>query len=173
VLYEKLNRVSAFVASMARGFSALLPKQLIEPYPYPCVVKQQYSFAGCGVQIAQSADDLPIAYACVQEPIYGGVEYVEHAVVLAGVVRARVRFRVQLAGDLVVKQGRLVGEEVASDPFLDPVFAQLGYTGFACANFKLVDRQPKIFEINPRMGGSLVFSDRLGDMLDCVRGLFA
>jgi len=40
------------------------------------------------------------------------------------------------------------------------IFTKLNYTGFACADFKLYDDNLKIFEINPRLGGTII-NDRL------------
>jgi hypothetical protein len=171
-LYEMLDCVASFVAFMERGFPSMIPKRLTEPFFYPCVVKQPRSLAGSGVRVAWRVADLPKTFACVQEPIYGRDEYVEHVVVCAGAVKARVRFAVRLGGDLIIKRGLLAGEEITADGVLDPIFKRLDYTGFACVNFKLIDGAPKIFEINPRMGGSLVFSNRLSFMLECVRDLF-
>ena len=36
------------------------------------------------------------------------------------------------------------------------ILGKLDYEGAACFNYKLADDAPRIFEINPRFGGSLV-----------------
>ena len=45
------------------------------------------------------------------------------------------------------------------DPVFDAIFAKilaaLEFEGVGCFNFKIIDEQPVIFELNPRYGGSL------------------
>ena len=41
-------------------------------------------------------------------------------------------------------------------PIFCKIFQLLKYTGFACIDFKIIDDNIKIFEINPRLGGTLV-----------------
>ena len=38
------------------------------------------------------------------------------------------------------------------------IFAKLNYSGFACVDFTIYNGKISIFEINPRIGGSLVFN---------------
>jgi predicted ATP-grasp superfamily ATP-dependent carboligase len=40
-------------------------------------------------------------------------------------------------------------------PF-EKIFTKLKYTGFACIDFKMINSKIKIFEINPRLGGTIV-----------------
>jgi biotin carboxylase len=40
-------------------------------------------------------------------------------------------------------------------PFL-PLFEAMKYTGPLCLNFKYTNQGPKLFEMNPRFGGTLI-----------------
>jgi predicted ATP-grasp superfamily ATP-dependent carboligase len=41
------------------------------------------------------------------------------------------------------------------DTVLADVVSGVGYDGFGCINYKLVDDTPQVFEVNPRVGGSM------------------
>ncbi len=45
-----------------------------------------------------------------------------------------------------------------NDSIFDNIFKKLNYNGFATADFTISDNIIKIFEINPRPGGSLVLN---------------
>uniref|UniRef100_A0A6C0LDU4 ATP-grasp domain-containing protein n=1 Tax=viral metagenome TaxID=1070528 RepID=A0A6C0LDU4_9ZZZZ len=51
--------------------------------------------------------------------------------------------------------------------FLKPTL----FTGICCFDFKIKDRNLKVFEINPRLGGSLTLEENAKDLTDIVRKL--
>jgi hypothetical protein len=42
-------------------------------------------------------------------------------------------------------------------PLFEEVLRTMRYEGFSCFNYKLVNGQPRLFEVNPRFGGSLTY----------------
>lgn len=68
-------------------------------------------------------------------------------------------------------------EMVATDLQHAELFAEilneLCFRGFCCFNYKLIDGQPKIFELNPRLGGSahLRINEMLEAMVDHLDGV--
>ena len=59
-----------------------------------------------------------------------------------------------------IKCGPITNYTIFTDIYDDSIFhilfKETFYSGFACADFILVDNKPIIFEINPRVGGSLI-----------------
>jgi predicted ATP-grasp superfamily ATP-dependent carboligase len=102
------------------------------------------------------------------EAIRGRYEYVQHSAWIDGDPIVVVTGRQDMGDDLVIKRGSVTYER-CDDVDFGAIFRALKYTGFACVDFKIKDGQPKIFEINPRLGGSLV----LGPDLDPVMGAVA
>jgi predicted ATP-grasp superfamily ATP-dependent carboligase len=65
---------------------------------------------------------------------------------------------------------KIVSVELA--PHLETIFASVikafNYSGPACINFKIHDGVPKIFEIYPRMGGSLMMTHTEPYLIDVL-----
>ena len=50
--------------------------------------------------------------------------------------------------------------EVNHDKFLNDfenILSLMNYQGICCFNYKILDGKPKIFEINPRFGGTMPY----------------
>jgi len=134
---------------------------------YPCILKEcRISSGGKAVHLIESDSQLRIAIGTLtmlgirfvlQEAIRKTEEYVCHSMVKNGIHLKSIIFKVNLPNELHIKSGSMGGELTCLDvsPIYE-VYRVLHYTGFACVNFKMTDTGIKIFEINPRMGGSLV-----------------
>lgn len=163
----------------AAGFAHLVPKRMIHERTFPLVLKEDRISSG-GEAVHLIADDAELdrvtdrlRYAGIAwlltEPVYGMTEFVAHQLVLAGCVVHSIVFAVQLSHPLQIKRGSM-GGTVTTAVDLSPlasVYRALDYTGFACVNFKArADGSIAIFEINPRLGGSLVVDpSALADMM--------
>lgn len=49
-----------------------------------------------------------------------------------------------------------IKQNMQNDNIFNKIFKKLDYSGFACANFIINSNKILIFEINPRIGGSLI-----------------
>lgn len=143
-----LEHYPSFLAFMEERFPGWTPARV----PLGEIARCERSYAGSGVFIGNRRR----ADAWIRlEAIRGRVELVQHVACKAGRVIAKVTGAMDAGGELVIKRGAWPYVRT-TDVDLDRVFAALDYTGFACVNLKMVGDQPKIFEINPRLGGSLV-----------------
>lgn len=135
-------------------------QEKIYDYPqYPCVYKPVIARGGEGTYIANSAEDIKreIRDEIIEEYIDSPTEYVSHFSSIDGNIIYSVTFKTDYEG-LHIKKGDIKNYTIENrnDEIFNIIFAELKYTGFACANFKIKDGQIKIFEINPRLGGSIL-----------------
>lgn len=136
--------------------------------PYPYVWKKRQGAWGRETLIIRSAEDErdldltdPDWFATVL--IIGDAEYAAHVLRADG--------RIWYAGTCAYAMPRADGVRGAHEPPLRWAYARgcefmrlfagileaLEYEGTACFNYKLVDGGPRLFEINPRFGASLVY----------------
>lgn len=168
-----------------RGLDSLVPARLDRGLRYPCVLKRARAgtgfSAGEGVHLLRSEDDTRAFLSdhggepyLAQEFIDGGESYVAHAVSRAGVIVKMLVFRVELPEGDPIKRGALPSSRVDVRPedwlAIKGILATARYTGFSCTNFKRgAAGEPRIFEVNPRMGASLVLdNDAMSEMLAAV-----
>lgn len=99
----------------------------------------------------------------LQRAVIGQTEYVGNFLVQAGVIKAVLYYREDTHSPLYIKHGRMSRPQCveahameASTEVFRQIFESLEFTGLACADFKLdEDGELQIFEINPRLGGTL------------------
>jgi predicted ATP-grasp superfamily ATP-dependent carboligase len=64
----------------------------------------------------------------------------------------------------LIKKGKIIDyqitEELSDDLIFNLIFDNLKYSGFACIDFTIKNNNIFIFEINPRPGGSLIYSPK-------------
>jgi hypothetical protein len=91
----------------------------------------------------------------------GEVEFATHILRAGGQIRYASTFAFKMAGPSLVlgkHQEPLSTRFIpgcAHLPLFSQILALLAYEGTACFDYKVVDGQPLVFEINPRYGGSL------------------
>ena len=149
-----------FTEFMPQIYLAQIGEQLTVHHPieYPCIIKPTVGRGGVGIKIINSADELTELDQdyLIEEYIKGEDEYVTHYEVQQGKIIWAITFT-RAYPEMNIKKGSIADFKVIKvkkEPF-DRIFRAMNYTGFACANYK---KTPciKIFEINPRIGGSLV-----------------
>ena len=151
-----LEHYPSFLDFMEARFPGWTPRRVSDGEIY----RREKSLGGDGVSVG------PVAGATIQiEAIRGRIEHVLHGAYLAGEPIATITGTIDLGDDLVIKRGAIGYERCADIAELDQVFRVIGYTGFACVNFKMHDGVPKIFEINPRLGGSLVLGPDFDELM--------
>lgn len=160
----------------ACGFARYLPAWG-DGLDYPYLLKKNVGEWGVGIHIIDGAEtevahrrQLESGDYLKQQYIDGRTEYTTHLLMVArrNVFMRSVEFG--FAQPLHVKGKRfqhasqvLVDHRRYSRLFED-VMNTLGFQGFCCFNYKLVDGVPKIFEVNPRYGASMTLF--LADAID-------
>jgi hypothetical protein len=93
------------------------------------------------------------------EILYSKFEYATHLVFGNGQILASLCIIYEFATETGVKgTDTLVSKKVTHDPFLNQwqeLLRDFDYSGICCVNYKIIDKIPRLMEINPRFGGSL------------------
>ncbi|OQX30644.1 MAG: hypothetical protein B0D96_11350 [Candidatus Sedimenticola endophacoides] len=158
------------------GFDDLRPGDpLMGRYPY--VAKRRHGVSGDGVVIVtcraqekELADFLSREDVFTQRFLADRFEYAAHFVIYQGrlVFQQTVRHEMPVGGLVKGEAARTRrSRPVGPDPFVGrfmAFFEAIGYEGSACVDYKIEDGLPRIMEINPRIGGSLLRS--INDYLD-------
>lgn len=131
---------------------------------FPCIFKLKQTNGGKGSFVIKSNKDLVQTIQeqnyIIQEYIDSPIEYSAHFYVVKGHIKHSIFYMMTNNDKNYIQCGRLLAYDklqngICLDIF-ERIFTKLNYTGFACIDFKLVNDIPKIFEINPRLGGTLV-----------------
>ncbi len=147
-----------------------------KPIKYPAVFKPTVGLAGAGVKILNEEADLPEGQTnyIVQEYIEGSKEYVGNYVFYRGELLFSQVMSQVYEGDRHIKHGKMLNNEIVHDfdhQQFSRIFSLLKYTGPMCIDFKLIDSKVKIFEINPRFGGTIV-CNYMTDVVQALRSQY-
>jgi predicted ATP-grasp superfamily ATP-dependent carboligase len=159
-----------------------IPKTYIEPLNSRelVIVKPPCGGNSCGVYLSMLNKVEPDIWCThiIQEYIYGDTEYAGYFAVNKGkIIRsfAYSRYygnRIYIKGDSQddTTQTKVDIERKYLDIF-EKFFMPVEFTGTCCADFKIDDGNLKIFEINPRIGGSLSYPENINDAANIVTEL--
>lgn len=153
-------------AMLAASFGQYLP-EIADALPFPYVLKKRNDAWGVNTHIIASHDDelrhagqLRDADYFRQAMIPGRREYATHLLMRDGRVAAAITMEYTYAHDLHKKcreqlpHYTRLRRSTHLGLFRD-MLTVIGFEGLCCVNYKLHQGQPRIFEINPRFGGSL------------------
>lgn len=158
-----------------RGFGAYLPRNL-ETIEFPCIMKRSEDCWGEHTFLIQCRDDIRHAEEklgaddfIVQEYIHGNHEFASHILSNRGELIWISTNRYSHEKEYYRKgihEAPILTELVETDPLALGVFKGLlksfSYSGFCCFDYKIThDGELRIFEMNPRMGGSLAMHREL------------
>lgn len=177
-VYDTLNIKCEFVKFMTQFFPKNTPALIyyrrgtssyLNPRYYykknrKMIVKPNVGCAGYRISIIHSlknidpnlSNDLVVTEYIDHTKFYSG-----HFLVKSGQIYNHVYFCTDIKLGTLVK-GRIENYislkklETSDETIFEKIFKKLNYSGIACANFTIVNGVIKIFEINPRIGGSLV-----------------
>jgi hypothetical protein len=149
------------------GFAEFAPEIYMNVVQYPFIYKKRSDIAGKNSHIiatpdaraALEAEIAPDDYF-MQECVGGRTEYTTHFLAVDGRPSFDSTLEFIFERDAYVRGIRCEPLETRKieTPSVDlfrRILKALNYTGTACFNYKIADGAPKIFELNPRAGGSL------------------
>lgn len=150
-----------------RGWESCLPERFSPggEMRFPLIVKPRIASGGKGSRIVFSAEELtPDDEALLaEEYIPGGEEYATNILFVNGEAVAHASYRkkaktsVYILGQGESDQKHIVSEpcETPFLPFFETVLRAADFCGICCVDYKVRNGEPKIFEINARLGFTL------------------
>lgn len=130
------------------------------------IIKPNYSYGGKGIQILDNKKLRTPKNHVVSEYIYHNITIVGHFLIMNGKIIMKTYYHCHCDNSNYIKKGRIQNYKSFDEPkdFNDEIFYtifdDLHYSGFACIDFTLNnENSPILFEINPRMGGSLIYNE--------------
>ena len=126
------------------------------------ISKKNVSCGGIGVFIVNSVDT-KLKDVIISEYVEHTIYYSGHFLILNGKILEKIYFSSSYKNDSGIIRGNIIEYTIQSELILDDsvfnnIFTELPYSGFACVDFTIENNKIIIFEINPRLGGSLSFN---------------
>jgi len=151
---------------LASGFGDLIPNVTDAP-SFPYILKKRIDEFGSRSRIIHDTKEEKIFQKFIasddyytQEYIAGKDEFTTHILMVGGKIKFHATLQFTFAKALFVKgvgckasNGKVV-ESSYIDAF-ESILNALHFEGLCCFNYKFLQGQMKIFEVNPRYGGSL------------------
>jgi glutathione synthase/RimK-type ligase-like ATP-grasp enzyme len=166
------NKIKFREFMIMNGFDDMIPityqinKKVFHPIIFPCIFKLAKTYSGMGSHICETQDKLQTcqeshkeAEYFIQEFIHDSNEYGAHLYIDCGNIKWGVCYKTIHPSDLFIQKGKMLKYDKVNNfdfSIFEKIFIKLNYTGFVCIDFKIVDNNIKIFEINPRLGGTIV-----------------
>ncbi|HYM85677.1 MAG TPA: ATP-grasp domain-containing protein, partial [Pseudoxanthomonas sp.] len=158
----------AFARRISRaGFGCFLPRAG-DGLPHPYLLKKRIGEWGMGIHLINDADDesmhedrLGSNDYLKQEYVHGQQEYTTHMLMSRGRNAFMRTLEFTFAESFFVKGKSFspVSQACVDHSRFSRLFEDIlncvGFQGFCCFNYKLMEGQPRIFEVNPRYGASL------------------
>ena len=158
----RLNR-----ALIDNGFGIHVP-DMSGDMPYPYVLKKRRDEWAVNSHVISGATQERIHSELLDDPDYfrqkfvpGKCEYTTHILMRDRKIVSALTMKFVFKDDLYAKGRECVAtySKICRNRHLRLFAAMLrsiGFEGLCCINYKIVDGQPRLFEINPRFGASLV-----------------
>lgn len=153
---------------------------------YPFILKRVDLSSGIGVSKIQDEQMLSEVLLhstfmgqdiVAQEYVEGDLEYVTHVVCKDGEVVWQTTLEGEVPSETGINKGAFAERMSTLDPNVLQVFCRIfslaNFSGPACINFKVKDGKPKIFEINPRFGGSLMLPKFRAQLIESIQAILA
>ncbi|MCW5773848.1 MAG: hypothetical protein KIT16_19555 [Rhodospirillaceae bacterium] len=158
----------------------------LETLRYPCIVKSARLNGGQGIAVARTPADLAAAMTepgwlgmpkTIQAYVPGRREYVTHAVCQSGAVLWHATYRYDMPPDVAVRgpgahlaiRRRQTTRKALG--FIRRLAADLLYDGPLNLDYRLEGGILQVFEVNPRLGGSLMMPEHLDDLAGALRAI--
>jgi len=142
---------------------------------YPAVAKPRIGMSGMGAHILNCESDMLEKYKVnrylICEYIQGSLEYSANIMSIGGEIIYCLILQQQHSTKPYIKRSTMtnfikIDNELCCFDDLKLIYKFLAYTGVTCVDFKICDGKLKIFEINPRFGGTVVKNNMIEPMID-------
>lgn len=148
-----------------KGFGSLIPK-ISSKLPCPFVLKKKVSDSGDFCYLVTSTDQEEKLRALKKDPEYfcqemisGNEEYATHILFKDQIIVSSLNIKYVFSSSAFVKgKDKFICNKIVKCPHLErfaSILIAIGFEGLCCFNYKEVNGQPMVLEINPRFGGSL------------------
>ena len=156
-----------WLASTEHSLCLPTPLDGVRTLTFPLIWKKRTDECGVNSHIFKTVLDFESADVDLQNDEYllqayipGDEEFVSHTISFGGVIVYCETNRQIFASPFFVKgkEGPLIIDNLGPvmPPEIGSILRLMNYTGCACFNYKMLDGVPKIFEMNPRIGGSFL-----------------
>jgi carbamoylphosphate synthase large subunit len=173
------SKLTSFL--IKNGFSKSVPKiyESNDFVQYPVVIKRTDLNAGQGIRIIQNENELCDALAdpiyanqkfMLQECVASDLDFVAHVIAKNGKILWIKSFCYSMPDLFTIRTPgahMAIADYTLNSNTLDifkKIIKLLNYSGPCNIDFRVVGDQPKIFEINPRLGGSLMMPENLSEL---------
>jgi len=176
------NKINFYYFMINNNFENLIPitykinNEIIQQISYPCIFKLAITFGGKDSTICKNPRDLKQCEKnkndyFIQEFIMGSSERSAHLFIRNGIIKWAKCYELKHHNNFYIHKGRMEKYKKISDfdfNLFKDIFMRLDYTGFACIDFKIINGNIKIFEINPRLGGTLVHDEDFKELITYI-----
>lgn len=151
------------------GLNNYIPTIIDKPIKYPVIAKPSIGLSGKDVVLITHENDLKLYSKRVSNPIFqkyiiSSYLYTLHILAKDGEIKKDITYKLKLQTKGQIYCGRvrdyekILNNKIKDFHVFEQIIKQLNYSGFACFNFTYEEETNclKIFEMNPRIGGSLV-----------------
>jgi predicted ATP-grasp superfamily ATP-dependent carboligase len=157
-----------FASFMLDNFPDCIPMTYFsDPIKFPCIMKPINGIGGKDIIIFQSKvdyDNSPIKFNnnyIIQDYLFTEITSTAHFLCYNGKIIMSVKYTAKTPEKYHVQKGNIVNyikEELGDKEKLifSSILAKLNYDGLCCIDYYFNGIDLKIYEINPRIGGSLV-----------------
>jgi len=168
-----LENKSKFCKYMIKNFNNYIPKTYYynfndETYIVDNFINNKNEKLIKKENYGNSANNIKIVYNIepnlknhiIQKYIEHKEYYVGHFLVLNGMILNKIYFYSTNKNENGILKGAIqnyqIKKNILNDTIFNKIFKNLNYSGFACVDFIINSNKIIIFEINPRIGGSLI-----------------
>jgi len=175
-----LNNKILFAKFMMLNFVKNIPKCMyynfedifISEETVPKMIqKPAFGHSSIGIKIVSEIE--PLENIVVSEYIDHEKYYAGHHLVKNGKIIKQIFFERTTDCENFIERSCLRNFNVVdiNDSIFEEIFTSLNYSGFACSNFIIHEEKILFFEINPRLGGSLVHNEKyFSEFVDILNG---
>jgi len=172
---EICNDKTKFAEFMQHNnFGDYVPKRYtLKNVKFPAIFKYSITSSGIGSEICYNMDDLKRKIKTkrkyvIQEFVVSKNEYAGNMFVKNGEIIHSIYYTKKYEQKYYIQRGSMFNQKGTykridetkmrrhEENTFSKILKKLNFTGFLCFDFKIVDDEVKIFEINPRLGGTLI-----------------
>ena len=179
------NKIKFYFFMIENNFSNLIPKmyvinnKLINKIEWPAIYKLPKAYGGKESFICFNENDLKKKNKdkeyFLQEYIINKEEHSANLFIINGSIVWSVCYKIKNNLDYYIQKGKMSNYEkvTLSLEVFEPIFIKLNYIGPVCIDFKLNNNNEiKIFEINPRFGGTFIHSKDFIELINFIKEYF-